>query len=244
MSGRLQGQVALITGSSGGIGRASVLALASEGARILGVSRGVDTDGRLGAEVAALGSRYVHLSGDARSADVAQRAAALALAEFGRIDILVNNAGVGHYDDITNATEELYDEIMDTSMRATFLFSTAVIPHMIERHSGQLIQIASQAGIQGFPREAVYCAAKHAQVGFSRALRKELQPHGIKVSAIEPAAVKTNFAMARGRDEEFYSHDDFFLTAEDVAHVVLFLATQSPGARTPELQMVSLGEPL
>lgn len=243
-TGRLVDRVALVTGSSGGIGRATVLALAAEGALVVGVSRSPDTELSLEHQVAGLGSEYIHIQGDARESTVARLAVNKAIERFGRLDILVNNAGVGHYDDITNATEELYDEIMDTSMRATFLFTIEAVPHMVSQGSGHLIQIASQAGIQGFPREAIYCAAKHAQVGFSRALRRELQPHGIKVAAIEPAAVKTNFAINRGRDAEFYSQDGYFLTAEDVANAVVFLATQSPGSRVPELQMVSLGEPL
>ncbi|MCB2801596.1 SDR family oxidoreductase, partial [Listeria monocytogenes] len=80
------------------------------------------------------------------------------------------------------------------------------VPHMLGRGSGLIVQIASQAGIQGFPREAIYCAAKHAQVGFSRALRRELQPHGIKVGVINPAAVRTKFALGRGRDAEALTH--------------------------------------
>jgi len=75
-------------------------------------------------------------------------------------------------------------------------------------------------------------------------LRQELQPHGIKVSAIEPAAVKTQFAMNRGRDDAYYEHDDRLLTAESVANTVLFLATTDSVTRIPEIQMVSLGEPL
>ncbi|MDR3070159.1 MAG: SDR family oxidoreductase [Propionibacteriaceae bacterium] len=244
MTAKLSGQVALITGSSGGIGRASVLALAAEGAAVLGVSRSLEGSDILAREAAGLGGKYIHVTGDARDAKVAQAAAAQTLEAFGQIDILVNNAGVGHYDDFVNASEELYDEIMDTSMRTTFLFTQQVVPHMIGRRKGLIIQIASQAGIQGFPRESVYCAAKHAQVGFSRALRRELQPHGIKVSAICPAAVKTNFAYNRGRDDEFYSHDDYFLRAEDVADVVCFLATGHPGARLPEISMMSVGEAL
>ncbi|WP_448058870.1 SDR family oxidoreductase [Cellulomonas hominis] len=115
---------------------------------------------------------------------------------------------------------------------------------MIGRGTGLLVQIASQAGVQGFSREAVYCAAKHAQVGFSRALRRELQPHGIKVGVICPAAVRTNFAVGRGRDEEMLTRTDYFLRAEDVAGAVLFMATQDPGSRVTEVGMMSLGEAL
>jgi 3-oxoacyl-[acyl-carrier protein] reductase len=237
----LSGHVLLITGSSSGIGKATVLAFARCGASIVGVDRSPDT---VGDAVAEVGGKYLHVQGDVREESTARAAVATALEAFGQIDTLVNNAGVGHYDDFVNATAQLYDEIMDVSMRGTFLFTSVCDPHMIERHTGTIIQLASQAGLQGFPREAVYCAAKHAQVGFSRALRRELQPHGIKVGVICPAAVLTEFAHGRGRDDEFLANKPFFLSAEDLADAILFMATQSPNSRVTELAMISLGEAL
>jgi NADP-dependent 3-hydroxy acid dehydrogenase YdfG len=240
----LEGHVALVTGAGGGIGRATVLAFAERGASVVGVSRRADEGGALRAAVDAAGGRYVHVVGDVRDQDTVERSTSAATGEFGHIDTLVNNAGVGMYADFVDATVEEYDEIMDVNMKGTFLFTSAVVPHMIARKTGLLVQIASQAGIQGFPREAIYCASKHAQVGFSRALRRELQPHGIKVGVICPAAVRTNFALGRGRDEEFLSHADYFLRAEDVAGTVLFMATQEAGSRVTEVGMISLGEAL
>ncbi|MDR2619776.1 MAG: SDR family oxidoreductase [Propionibacteriaceae bacterium] len=237
----LNGHVALITGSSSGIGRATVLAFAARGASVVGVAR---SDDALGAAVAELGGDYVQVRGDVRCESTATAAVQEALERYGHIDTLVNGAGVGQYDDFVNATAELYDEIMDTSMRGTFLFTAATVPHMIARHQGTIIQVASQAGLQGFPREAVYCAAKHAQVGFSRSLRRELQPHGIKVGVVCPAAVLTEFAHGRGRDDEFLSHTDYFLAATDLAAAILFMATQSPNSRVTEMALISLGEAL
>ncbi|MDR0436637.1 MAG: SDR family oxidoreductase [Propionibacteriaceae bacterium] len=237
----LNGHVALVTGSSSGIGKASVLAFAARGASIVGVSRSAD---QLAEAVAAVGGSYTQVRGDVRQQETAVAAVETALERYGHIDTLVNNAGVGHYDDFVNATVDLYDEIMDTSMRGTFLFTSAVVAHMIERRSGTIIQVASQAGLQGFPREAVYCAAKHAQVGFSRALRRELQPYGVKVGVVCPAAVLTEFAHGRGRDDEFLANTDFFLQAADLAEAIIFMATQSPNSRVTELAMISLGEAL
>jgi 3-oxoacyl-[acyl-carrier protein] reductase len=237
----LSGHVVLITGSSSGIGKATVLAFARLGASVVGVDRSPDA---VSAEVAQTPGEYLHVQGDVREEATAQAAVAAALEAHGHIDTLVNNAGVGHYDDFVNATAELYDEIMDVSMRGTFLFTAATVPHMIEAHKGTIIQVASQAGLQGFPREAVYCAAKHAQVGFSRSLRRELQPHGIKVGVVCPAAVLTEFAHGRGRDDEFLANKPFFLAAEDLAEAILFIATQSPNSRVTELAMISLGEAL
>ncbi len=241
---RLDEHVAVITGAGGGIGYATALAFAELGAAIVGVGRHPDEGGAVQAAVEARGGRYTHVVGDVRDASTADTATAAALDTYGHIDTLVNNAGVGMYADFVDATLEVYEEIMDINMKGTFLFSRAVVPHMIGRGTGLLVQIASQAGVQGFAREAVYCAAKHAQVGFSRALRRELQPHGIKVGVICPAAVRTNFAVGRGRDEEMLTRTDYFLRAEDVAGAVLFMATQDPGSRVTEVGMMSLGEAL
>lgn len=239
----LHSQVALITGASRGIGRASALALARAGATVVGVARAADRLEQLGDEVRALGGSFVPVAGDAREADTAAKAVALSMQEFGRIDVLLNNAGIGLYADFTDCSEQDYDAIMDTSMRSTFVFSSAVVPVMKQQGRGLILQIASQAGLRGFPREAVYCAAKHAQVGFTRALRQELQPFGIKVGAICPAGVKTDFALGRGRTPESVAKSGF-LEPEDVAEAVLFAACQSPHARMVEIGLISLNEAL
>ena len=246
--GRLHGQVALITGASKGIGRASALARAREGANIVAVARGRTQGGpspleQLGREVEALGAAFVSVAGDVRDEKTAEQATARAMAEFGRIDVLLNNAGVGLYAELTDTDLETYDEIMDTSMRATYLFSVRVVPIMKRQGHGLILQVASMAGLRGFGREAVYCAAKHAQVGFTRALRQELQPYGIKVGVICPAGVKTDFALGRGRTPEFVEQSGF-LEADDVADAVLFAACQPARARMGEITLVSINEAL
>jgi len=245
---RLDGSVALVTGASKGIGRASALALAREGAAVVAVARGVTESTvspleQLGEEVRALGAEYGYLAGDVREEKTAAAAVDLALTRFGHVDLLLNNAGIGLYGDFTDCSLTSYEAIMDTSMRSTFLFTHAVVPHMKERGKGLILQIASQAGLRGFPREAVYCAAKHAQVGFTRALRQELQPFGIKVGVICPAGVKTEFAIGRGRTPESVASSGF-LEAEDIANAVVFVATQSPGSRIVEMGLISLDESL
>lgn len=245
---RLDGSVALVTGASRGIGRASVLALAREGAAVVAVARGVMESTinplkQLGEEVRALGAQYGYVAGDVREEGTATTAVDLAITRFGHVDLLLNNAGIGMYADFTDCSLASYEAIMDTSMRSTFLFTSAVVPHMKERGKGLILQIASQAGLRGFTREAVYCAAKHAQVGFTRALRQEMQPFGIKVGVICPAGVKTAFAIGQGRTPESVANSGF-LEAEDIADAVVFAATQSPGSRIVEMGLMSLNEPL
>lgn len=240
----LRGQVAVVTGTTSGIGRATATALVEAGTHVFGVARReVDASHQILDPNFIGGGSYTHVVGDASEPATARDVAGLALERHGRVDILVNNAGVGHYADFAESEIDLYDEIMGANMRSTYLFTRSVVPGMIEQGSGLVLQIASQAGIRGFAREAIYCASKHAQVGFTRALRLELGAHGIKVAVICPAAVKTDFARGRGRPYESMS-DAEFLAPEDVADAVLFIATQAPSARTSELGLIALGESL
>lgn len=128
-------------------------------------------------------------------------------------------------------------------MRSSFLFTRHAVPLMIEQGSGTILLISSMAGVYGFAGEAVYCATKFAQVGFAQALDKELRPHGIKVGAICPGGVKTEFALGKGRTEQSVAESGM-LEPEDVAGVVLLACTQSPQSRIIEVRMRTMQEPL
>jgi NADP-dependent 3-hydroxy acid dehydrogenase YdfG len=243
MAGKLSGKVALITGASAGIGAASARALAAEGARLVLSAR---RDARLKAlaeEAQALGTDAVCVVGDAREEDTARRAVAAAVDTFGRLDILVNNVGVGNYKDLVDTRLDEYDEMMDTNMRSTFLFTRHTVPVMLAQGSGTVLMISSMAGIYGFGGEAVYCATKFAQVGFAQALDKELRTRGIKVGLICPGGVKTEFALGKGRTEASVAQSSM-LEPQDVGQAVLLACTQSPGSRIIEIQMRTMAEPL
>lgn len=243
MTGKLDGKVALITGASAGIGRASARALASEGARLVVTARREERLDELVEEVRQLGGEGVAVVGDARDEETAIRAVAAAVDNYGRLDILINNTGIGNYKDLVDTSAEEYDAMMDTNVRSTFLFTRYATPVMVEQGSGTILMISSMAGIYGFAGEAVYCMTKFAQVGFAQALDKELRPYGIKVGAICPGGVKTEFALGYGRTEESVAESDM-LDAEDVAGVVLLACTQSPNSRIIEVQMRTMGEAL
>jgi 3-oxoacyl-[acyl-carrier protein] reductase len=243
MSKKLTGKVAIITGASAGIGYASALALAGEGASLVLTARRPERLQQLADEAEALGGRAVGVVGDARDESTALRCVEIAQSTFGRIDILINNVGVGNYKDLVDTSADEYDEMMDSNVRSTFLFTRHVTPVMIAQRGGTILMISSMAGIYGFGGEAVYCMTKFAQVGFAQALDKELRPHGIKVGAICPGGVKTEFALGRGRTEESVSASDM-LEPEDVAGVILLACTQSPGSRIIEVQMRTMAEAL
>jgi NADP-dependent 3-hydroxy acid dehydrogenase YdfG len=243
MAGKLVGKVALITGASAGIGRACALALAQEGASLVLTARRAQRLTELEDRVQHAGGKAVSVVGDARDEKTAQQCVAAALSNFGTLDILINNTGVGNYKNLVDTSPEDFDEMMDTNVRTTFLFSRYAVPVMIEKKSGTVLMISSMAGIYGFPGEAVYCATKFAQVGFAQALDKELRPHGIKVGVICPGGVKTEFALGKGRTEQGVAASGM-LEPEDVAGAVLLACTQSPKARIIEVQMRTMDEAL
>lgn len=243
MTNRLTGKAALITGASSGIGAACVRALAAEGASILLTARRRERLETLAAEIGRMGVKGEILVGDAREEETACRAVDAAMKTFGRLDILVNNAGVGNYKNLIDTNADEYDEMMDSNMRTTFLFTRRAVPVMIAQKSGTILMISSMAGIYGFAGEAVYCATKFAQVGFAQGLDKELRAQGIKVGVICPGGVKTEFAIGKGRTEEGVAKSGM-LEPEDVANAVVLACTQSAHARIIEVQMRTMAEPL
>jgi NADP-dependent 3-hydroxy acid dehydrogenase YdfG len=243
MSGKLTGKVALITGASAGIGKASALALAQEGASLVLVARRSERLAKVESAVQQAGGKAMSVTGDAREEETAVRAVTTATETFGTLDILINNVGVGNYKNLIETSAEEYDEMMDTNMRSTFLFTRHAVPVMVDRESGTILMISSMAGIYGFAGEAVYCATKFAQVGFAQGLDKELRLHGIKVGVVCPGGVKTEFALGKGRTEQSIAESGM-LNPEDVADAVLLACTQSPRSRIIEIQMRTMDEAL
>ena len=243
MSGKLRGTAVLVTGASAGIGWASAIALAREGADLVITARRRERLAELAGKLQAAGVRAIPIAGDAREEDTAIRAVAAARDQLGRLDILINNAGAGIYKNLVDTSATEYDHLVDTNVRSTFLFTRQAAPVMIAQKRGTILMISSMAGKYGFAGEAVYCATKFAQVGFAQALDKELRPHGIKVGAICPGGVKTEFAIGNGRTEAGVAASSM-LEADDVASAVVLACTQPPGARIIEIQMRTMSEPL
>jgi NADP-dependent 3-hydroxy acid dehydrogenase YdfG len=243
MSQKLAGSVCIITGASAGIGKACALALGSEGANLVLTARRQDRLDAVLNSVQSAGGRALSVVGDASEEETALQAIATAREQFGTVNILINNVGVGNYKQLTDTSAQEYDEMMDSNMRSTFLFTRHTVPVMVAQKSGIILMISSMAGIYGFAGEAVYCATKFAQVGFAQALDKELRPHGIKVGVICPGGVKTEFALGKGRTEESVATSGM-LDPEDVASAVLLACTQSSRSRIIEVQLRTMDEPL
>ena len=234
---RFKDQVALITGASSGIGRATAEAMARQGARV-GVNY---CKNQVGAEKTAEAIRKAGSEAQIIRADVTRYAEVLAMLEavrkkWGRIDILVNNAGdllARH--SLADMSEEYWDQIMALNLKSVFLCVKAVWEEMAARKSGCIINVSSIAGRNGGgPGAAAYSAAKGGLLTYTKSLAKELAPHGIRVNGIAPGVIATPYHERYSPGEVFQR---FILqiplgragTAEEVADVIVFLA--SPAAR-------------
>ena len=185
--GRVEGKVALVTGAGNGIGRATAVALAAEGARlVLGDIADLQETAQAVFEAGDLPAVSVRL--DVTSPSDAEAAVARAIEQFGRLDILVNNAGVGRPAPLAEVTDELWDWIMDINLKGPFICSRAAAPHL--RQGSAIVNVASLAGRASSPVMAcAYSASKAGLLGLTRHLAKELGPRGIRVTAVNPGVV-------------------------------------------------------
>ena len=229
----LEGKVALVTGASRGIGAAVAKALAAEGVRLGLASRSGDDLGIDGAVAQACDVR--------RPAELHALAAATA-ERHGGIDILVANAGVGAYGPFLELPSDQLEEMIDVNVKGTLYAVRAALPYLLESEAADLVTLASEAGRRGLPLEAVYCASKFAQVGFTRALDHELREHGVRCTSVCPGGVATDFAMGRGRTPDMPALAGM-MTAEDVAEVVLFVLTRPRNHRMLETAFRPVTEP-
>jgi NADP-dependent 3-hydroxy acid dehydrogenase YdfG len=229
----LEGKVALVTGASRGIGAAVARSLAAEGVRLALASRSGDD---LGLDEA------VARPCDVRRPDDLEALAAEAVERFGGIDILVANAGVGAYGPFLDLPADQLEEMIDVNVKGTLYAVRATLPHLLKSDAADIVTLASEAGRRGLPLEAVYCASKFAQVGFTRALDHELREHGVRCSNVCPGGVATDFAMGRGRTPDMPALAGM-MAPEDVAEVVLFVITRPRNHRVLETAFRPFAEP-
>ncbi|MDB5218976.1 MAG: oxidoreductase, short-chain dehydrogenase/reductase family [Myxococcaceae bacterium] len=238
---RLKDKIALVTGASRGIGRASCLALAKEGATIVGTARTHKDLESLEKEIAALGGKAKSFACDVtKSAEVAA-CVKQTITDLGRIDILVNNAGIGGYRPFLDWTEDDYDKIMDTNAKSTWLFCKEVIPHLLKQGGGNIVNVSSVAGLSGYPNEGIYCMSKFAQVALSQSLDREFYQKNIKVSLVCPGGVETHFALGDGRTPDGANMKGFS-TAEDVAEAVVLAVLPRERSRIVNIIMRPMNE--
>jgi NAD(P)-dependent dehydrogenase (short-subunit alcohol dehydrogenase family) len=188
----LEGRHALVTGAGRGIGAAIAARLAAEGARVTLLAR---TRSQLDRAASALGNSAQSVCADITDAPAMRRAFEEAARTFGPVDILVNNAGQAQSAATHRAPEELWHTMLAVNLTGTYECIRAVLPGMIERRFGRIVNVASTAGLHGYPYVAAYCAAKHGVVGLTRALALEVAQRNITVNAVCPGYTETELVL-------------------------------------------------
>ncbi len=227
---RLLNKVALITGGSTGIGRAVALAFAREGADVAVASRGHQDEAEsLEREIKAMGRRCLPLRADVTSEADVQAMVEAVRGQLGRIDVFVNNAGVQRPQAITEMTVADWEQMMSAHLLGAFLCARAVAPVMMAQGGGRIIIVTSQLGYVGRARYTAYSAAKGGLLAFTRALARELAPHGILVNSVAPGLIDNGFDPLP--EEAKHAHAASLPLGrlganEDVAGAFVFLASE------------------
>ena len=224
----LEHKVALITGAGRGIGRAIALAFAREGARVVVTGRNIDQLARVVDEIHAGGGEAEAFTLDVTRNDDAHGVAKEVVGKWGRIDLLVNNAGViTYHTPVWETTMEQWDYVMNTNLRGMHLVCRAVIPQMMLREQGIIINIGSSSGRQPQGDYGAYVTSKWGVVGYTASLAHSLLPYGITVNGINPDWVDTDMARAYYPDG-----DPDWITGEEIAQAALYLAAHAPKLMT------------
>src|SRR3954453_1282997 len=229
----LSGRIVLITGASAGIGAACARAFAREGARLVLAARRASRLEETAEKLRGAGNDGAALALELDVTDAAAVADVLGglAAEWREIDVLVNNAGLGRgMDKLWEGDPAGWDEMVDTNVKGLLYVTRAVLPAMVERGRGHVINLGSVAGHEVYPGGAVYCATKHAVGAITRGLRMDVLGTGVRVSTVDPGMVETEFSVVRfhgdqERADRVYRGMDP-LTADDIAETIVWVATR------------------
>ncbi len=233
MARALDGKVAIITGSSRGIGKAAALALAEQGAKVVvNYARSGGAADEVIAEITGNGGEAIALQADVSKADEVDAMVKATLDKFGRIDVLVNNAGITRDTLLLRMKPEDWQAVIDLNLTGVFLCTRAVSKIMLKQRSGRIINISSVAGLMGNPGQANYSAAKAGVIGFTKTIAKELAPRGITANAVAPGFIATDMTEDLKNTEDILKYIPLgrYGQPEEVAGLIRFLAADPAAA--------------
>nr|WP_315223264.1 3-ketoacyl-ACP reductase [uncultured Flavobacterium sp.] len=214
----LKNKNALITGAGKGIGKAIALALAKEGVNVILLARTQADVDQLALETNALGVKSLALSADVSDMNAVNEAVEKALSEFKTIDILINNAGIGSFGKFLELEPSTWERIIQVNLMGTYYVTRAVVPNMIERQTGDIINISSTAGLNGNALTSAYSASKFAVMGLTDSLMQEMRKHNIRVTALAPSTVATDLAIDLKLTD---GNPEKVMQSEDVAELII-----------------------
>ncbi len=233
-------KTAFITGATSGIGEATAYEFAKQGIKLILCGRRLHRLTTIKEALERLTDVHI-LNFDVSNKEAVKTAIASLPTDFKHIDILINNAGNAHgLDPIHNGDTEDWDAMMDINVKGLLYVSKAIIPQMTARKSGHIINIGSSAGKEVYPKGNVYCASKHAVLAITEGMRVDLNSYGIKVGAVNPGMVETEFSKVRFKGAE--AADKVYtgfkaLEAKDVAEVIYFAVSRPPHVNIADVLM-------
>ncbi|MEM7793474.1 MAG: 3-oxoacyl-[acyl-carrier-protein] reductase [Cyanobacteria bacterium P01_C01_bin.118] len=233
MTGAMQDQVAIITGSSRGIGKAAALALAAEGASVVvNYARSSAAADEVVAEITGSGGSAIALQADVSQEDQVDALIKATKDKFGRIDVLVNNAGITRDTLLLRMKPADWQAVIDLNLTGVFLCTRAVAKIMLKQRSGRIINISSVAGLMGNPGQANYSAAKAGVIGFTKTVAKEMAPRGVTVNAVAPGFIETDMTNELSNTEEILKFIPLsrYGQVSEVAGLIRFLAADPAAA--------------
>jgi NAD(P)-dependent dehydrogenase (short-subunit alcohol dehydrogenase family) len=234
---RLAGQVAVVTGAGRGIGRAVAITLAREGAAVVLASRSAGELEGVAREIGQAGGRALGVPTDVRQEAAVEALARRALAEWQRVDVLVNAAGVATFAPVTDSKLDDWDQMLAVNLRGAVLCCRAVLPAMVARRRGTIINLGSVVTSRALTGSGAYTASKYGLLGFSRVLAEEMRPHGVRVGVLSAGATDTPLwdAMPAAPPRER------MIQAGQVAEAALLMATLAPNASLEEVTLLPAG---
>ncbi|MGD1863941.1 MAG: 3-oxoacyl-[acyl-carrier-protein] reductase [Phormidesmis sp.] len=233
MAKALDGKVAIITGSSRGIGKATAIALAEQGGKVVvNYARSSEAADAVVAEIEGNGGEAITLQADVSKEDQVDAMVKATMEKFGRIDVLVNNAGITRDTLLLRMKPEAWQAVIDLNLTGVFLCTRAVSKIMLKQRSGRIINISSVAGLMGNPGQANYSAAKAGVIGFTKTIAKELAPRGVTANAVAPGFIATDMTDDLKNTEEILKFIPLarYGKPEEVAGLIRFLAADPAAA--------------